>query len=247
MWGDLCTKNTLKMSVQGIFLVSVFSVMACAPSNPPYISTYDPVLAGAPFGRLTPADGRDAMRVLVVGDGGVEGRDCSPAVSYAGQLEMNLGWRVDVDVSVDGGYTSSVDRPVPVVSERVARISQDPGVGDYDLVILQAGSADVGRPSGELVVGVQNAIVEARRLAPGTAIVVIGLLSGSSSPSGDSERNYNDIARVALAAEGVGFVRTFDLRFEQNSESGIPLAGGCLMIASEVADYLRGLHVIPGN
>lgn len=223
-----------------LWVSALVLLSGCARDPAPYISKYDPVLANAPFPAIAAGPGRSDPLVAIFGDNQASGAACSSSRSYPEILGDALGWAVEANIVVDGGYLSSGSGRM---AERISNFPMST-VGTPDLFVLQAGASDVGSLSGDLVVAVQDSIRTVREIAPGVPVVVVGLLWGNGFMSEDASRNYVDIARVALGAKGVGFVNTYDLRFAQDPVSGAPVDDGCVTLASAVEAYLRSLHVV---
>lgn len=226
-----------------VFVAAAVLAVSCASDAEPYESTYDPVVESAPFGPLRPGVYSKELRVAVLSDDSAVGSSCDSEQSYTDILSTSLNWDITVDAVPSSGYAVSAGDPGAVVSQRASRML-GPGSKPFDFIVLQAGAADVGSSSGSLVVGVQNAITAVRANAPGIPILVVGILNGANSIEGDVERNYRDIARVALAADGVGFLPTFDFRFAAGPNPHSPILDGCQQIASLIIEYLERIHAL---
>ncbi|MDQ0281336.1 hypothetical protein [Rhodococcoides fascians] len=224
--------------VFGVF----FTASGCAEPTDPYETNFDPVLANAPIQAIKAGPGRDRPHVQIFGDQELSAASCGGELPYPELLAESFGWDVDVTLVQDLGYVAGgLPASIPmaqVISEQ--QISQS---GVSDLYVLQAGGADVGLTSAELVVGVQRSIAAVRTVAPGVPIVVVGLLVREMDSRADFDRNYSDIARVALGADGVGFVPTYDLNLDRFGGVNVSTRGRCGSVANAIEQYLRDNHV----
>lgn len=127
-------------------------------------------------------------RVLVVGDSYTEGWGAEPmAKGFGYRLADLLDWQVTLDGAPSTGYLAH-GRGRGTFRDRLATTKST----DYDLIVLQGGTADADQPSDALIPAVESTVAEIGRRF-GSAQV---LLMGPVSPYGNTDRDRSRLNAV---------------------------------------------------
>jgi acyl-CoA thioesterase I len=167
-----------------------------------------------------------------------------PADSWPVVLGHMLGWRVVVSADPGAGFVAGGARDGGPMVRLITRL--DLARLHPDVVVVQAGFNDIGRPPAALRAGVQNSIQLIRAEAPDATIVLVTVFP-QGKPTAATWRTDDTI--VATAQECDPEVRLLDplrskWQFPRLGDHLHPTTAGHQWIASEVAAYFMRQHLV---
>ncbi len=155
----------------------------------------------APSATASPTPPPAHVRLYVIGDSWAAGAYADPGATYLQVAAAALGWSVHVDAADGTGYQTASSYGA-TYAKRAASI---PASARADVVLIQGGSNDIGRPAAKFPAAVEATVALVERRFPHAHVVLLGA-GPDPWPVDANQRRIDADLRAAAKAEHVSFV-----------------------------------------